>query len=228
MLAELRALPGVRMTIQEERVWVVWDALEDRFLHRLLGVAGVAFYVEHDRRWHRLACSLPTFRFPAEAAFRPLSQVLFPSPCCPLPAPTSFAQPILLRLTPDRQSRPTSALDCSLVELARWADTIPRARLAGLQACTLADRVLVLGQRLPFLAESKRYWGESVLAPLGMSVQPRWPEYAIREALGVGECDLLLLETGSKEDATEAQLIARANLRPLTRAALRLACPETR
>ena len=66
----------------------------------------------------------------------------------------------------------------------------------------------------------ERFWGESVLVPLGQRLDPELPSDAIREALGIAADELLLL-TGAA-----AEVISTAALWPLTRAQIRLALEE--
>ena len=70
---------------------------------------------------------------------------------------------------------------------------------------------------MPLLPSTRRYWGEAVLVPLGLRPEPNLPESALREALAVGEGDILLLDAGRVE------VVPGSVFRPLTRAGLLLA-----
>jgi hypothetical protein len=138
----------------------------------------------------------------------------------PVPAGDVSPDRLTLTLAPDARPRPASALTCSPGELARWADGTPAARLAALEAAWRKGFVLVLGARLPPLASARRYWGETVLVPLGYRPEPDLPPGALRDALGVTAEELLLL------DESSAEAVPRSAFRPLTRARVRLAARE--
>jgi hypothetical protein len=74
---------------------------------------------------------------------------------------------------------------------------------------------------LPPLATGERFWGESVLVPLGQRPEPDLPPLVLREALGIGSDELLLLT------ATAAEVIPLEVVQPLQRASLRLMLEET-
>src|SRR5262249_9797231 len=94
---------------------------------------------------------------------------------------------------------------------------VSAVRLAALRAACCQGRVLLRGERLPLLAGGERFWGERVLVPLGCRPEPELPESALREALALGDDELLLLGEGPPE------VVPEAALQPLTRARLRLA-----
>src|SRR5438552_1272829 len=83
-----------------------------------------------------------------------------------------------------------------------------------LAACR-GRRVLLLGERLPLLDGAERFWGETVLIPLGRRPEPELPESAVRAALGVGEEELLLFAN------VDVEIISRAALQSLSRARIR-------
>jgi hypothetical protein len=80
--------------------------------------------------------------------------------------------------------------------------------------------VLVRGARLPALPGGERFWGETVLIPLGFAARPDLAEPLLREGLGLGEEELALLTPAGVE------VIPHAVFRPLTRAGVRLALRE--
>jgi hypothetical protein len=75
----------------------------------------------------------------------------------------------------------------------------------------------LLGDRLPLLPDSKRFWGSAVLTPLGYRPDPSLPESALREALAISEDEMLLWGHDSVE------IIGRRAFTLLTRAGVRLA-----
>ena len=217
VLAGLRASPGIDVALAGGRAWVRWEAGDEEVLRRLLPVRGVELYVRRDGHWHRFGRHLPALAFPRALEYRPLHQVLFPAPVLPVPARPADLRPLRLTLVPDDRPRPATALECGLADLARWADAVPESRLAALRVAHRGGRVLLLGERLPEVAAGRRYWGEVLLVPLGYRTDPDLPAAAIREALGLAQEELLLLDEG------RAEVVPAPVLRPLTRAGLLLA-----
>jgi hypothetical protein len=219
-LAPLRAVPGLTVALVGDRAWLRWTP-DDAVLRAVLPISGVILYVELDGRWYRYGRHLPAFEVPARADYRPLAQVLTPAPLTPVAPKKQRADVVPLTLQPDSRPRPATALRCSRLELARWADTVPTARLEELRAARCGDRVLLLGSRLPPLPGGQRFWGDNVLVPLGQRPEPDLPPAVLREALGVGPDELLLLT------AAAAEAIPLEVVQPLQRASLRLMLEET-
>jgi hypothetical protein len=220
VLAELRALPDVRVIQQGEHAWVYWHPQEEAVLRRLLPVRDLELYVERDGLWYRYSQHLPAFTVPEEVTGQPLDRVIFPAPVQPLPPPTAVPRPCTLILVRDDRPRKTTGMLCELIELGRWADHATTAELNALRAARTGRRVLVLGEHLPPLAAGERLWGDRLLVPLGYRPEPGLPETAVAEALGMGTDDMLLL------DGQGPQLLTRTILYPLTRAGVRLALRE--
>lgn len=218
-LAELRAIAGVTVLIQESQLWLQWDSANDAVLKVLLPLPGVHLYVRREGVWYRFGASLPAFEMPPDGIFRPLHDHLFPAPVLPIPALPRhpFCEKVTVRLVPEDRPRSTSGLLVSLKKLLSWMEGIPTARLKALKAATWNGMVLVLGPRLPFLESGRRYWGEQVLRPLGFRAEPDLPESDFREALEMEGEDLLLLGEESVE------VIPGAAFGPLTRAGVRRA-----
>src|SRR5438132_10442345 len=96
-LANVRVVPGVTVYQHGDTAWVRWEHQEEDVLRRLLPIPGVIFYCWREGSWYRLGASMPAFEVPAEAAYQPLHQILFPAPVQPLPAPNERRwQPIRL------------------------------------------------------------------------------------------------------------------------------------
>jgi hypothetical protein len=234
-LAELRAVSGVQVGLEGDRAWVRWEPADERVLGVLLPVFGVELFECRDGQWYRPGNRLPVDHFPAELAYRPLCYVMAPAAVQPEAGAGIPLQAVKLELVPDDQPRPASALECSPEELARWADTVPTARLAGLEAaCRVRNPVssekpgfseprtiFLRGPRLPLLPASERFWGRAVLVPLGYRVEPPLPESALLELLGIGAEEIAILREG------KAEAIPRAAFESLTRSALRRAGAES-
>jgi hypothetical protein len=120
-------------------------------------------------------------------------------------------------LVRDDRPRPAGALCCPLAELAEWVEEATSRQMAGLQAAWCpAGSVLLLGERLPPLAAGERFWGRSLLVPLGFRPDPDLDEDALREALGLGGDVGILTAEG-------LEVVPRGAFGALTRAGLRLA-----
>lgn len=230
ILAGLRGRSGVQVALEGERAWVTWPEGDDEVLRRVLPVSGVELYVSREGRWHRFGCHLPRFGIVPEGVAEPLDHVLYPAPVQSVAPPSRELRPVALWLAPDHRPRQASAGAYALDELTAWADTVPSARLKTLLAACQGRRVLLLGRRLPSLLGGERFWGESVLVPLGYRPEPALPESALRAALGAADDELLLLKAagGSAKPQAAAEIIPRAVFEPLTRAGLRLALREAR
>jgi hypothetical protein len=226
LLADLRVRPDVRVTFTEGRAWVRWEPGDGAVVQRVLAVRGADVFARRGGLWYRPGRSLPAFGIPADEGARPLLHVLSPAPVRAEEV-TPQPRPVRLGMVRDDWPRPAAALDCPLGELGRWADRATSRQLAALEAA-IADpaqgpggpRVLLLGARLPPLADGVRYWGATVLVPLGFRPQPALPEGALREALGLGPGEWALLH----EDG--AEVMPRAAFRPVTRAGVRRALRE--
>ena len=216
-LAELRCVPGVRVALAGEQAWVRWQAGDERVLRRVLPIRGSELYFSRDNRWYPLGHHLPAFAFPADLKYRPLCEVLTPAPVQPVPAPGGNSGPFPLGLAADNSPRPTTAIACDLPALARWAENIAAPRLAKLYAAHRDGRILLLGERLPLLPSSDRFWGQRVLVLLGCRLDPPLPEIFVKQALGLADDELLLMR------AEKSEVLSRSMFAPLTRAGLRLA-----
>jgi hypothetical protein len=107
-----------------------------------------------------------------------------------------------------------------LTELGRWADRTSSARLASIQAARSGDQILLLGEHLPLLHPSERFWGRRILVPLGYALDPALPEGALSEALGLDAEEIVLVRS------EQTQIISQTALQTLTRSAIRLALGE--
>jgi hypothetical protein len=222
-LAAVRAVPGVRVLQTAQRLWVSWNG-DERVLRAVMSLPGVTLYAARDGTWQRLGARLPAFEVPAEGDYRPLHDVLFPAPAHPVPAPAEDAQrwvKQVIRLAPDDLPRATSALLIGLDAFLAWADTVPDARLRKLRGALSGTELFVRGTRLPLLAGGRRFWGERVLRPVGMRLEPDLPESVVRQAVRVNDDELFVLHADGRGEA-----IPDAALQPLARAALRRAVSD--
>lgn len=222
LLARLRTEVGVRAALTERHVWLRWEPGNERVLAVVMPIEGAILYQRIEGDWHRLGRLLADLDVPRDLEEKPLAHVLFPAPLASVPPPTLTAQPMSLTLAPDDAPRLATAMLAPTSTMLAWSDSVPTARLAKLTAACLGESLLILGERLPLLERSERFWGSQVLVPLGLAPVPALPESALREAAQVEE-DALLLLRPSRAEAIERELFS-----PLTRAGLRLAAREVR
>jgi hypothetical protein len=180
----------------------------------------VQLYACREGTWHRFGQSLPAFEVPQQLRFEPLYQVLFPAAVLPLPTGTTPIAPMRLSLQRDPVQRPTTAMICPLSALLAWVDTVPSARLERLHGVVRGGRILIVGDHLPLVDSSERFWGRLVLVPLGSRPDPDLPEAALREAAAAVAEELLVVRP------TGVEAVPREAFGPLSRAALRLAVED--
>lgn len=233
-LADLRREPGISVTLDCGRAWVVWDDWTDLdgtrpiLVERLLAIAGVEVFVRRGSRWHRPGESLPAFDLPAEVGRSGdrLDRLVFPDRLDIVPPPAERPRPVALRLVRDDRGvvRPASALRCRPRDLLPWAERAPSACVESVRGAWHAPaggepEVLLVGpsHRLPVVEDGVRFWGRSVLIPLGVRTEPELGERALREVAGAGEDDLVVFDDRGPE------LIPVDALRTLRRAMIRLA-----
>jgi hypothetical protein len=219
-LAPVRARNGVRVVLAGERAWVFWQAGDEDVLRCVLPVQGAELFARRDQHWYRVGERLPAFHIPDPREGTALTAHLVPTAVETVRRQPATWSPASLALVSDCQARPASALRGSLAGLARWADLATTRQLAGLRGAWLGDTVVLLGERLPALAGSERFWGGVVLVPLGYRVEPALPEAAMFQVLGLSEGELALV------DAMGVEVIDAAVFAPLTRAGVRRAARE--
>jgi hypothetical protein len=235
LLAELRDQSEIRVSIAGDRAWIWWqpelEAMQEILIKWILPLPAVELFTERGGRWYRWGEHLPAFgvSVPDDRRGVPLERIV-------LPKLVSAQRPESLRLDRVRvgvvrdercQSRPATALFCRLSELHVWAEQATSAAFAGLKAAWTGGagdergeaEVLVLGQHgsLPMSRTGVRFWGTDILVALGFRVDPDLAEPALKNAVGAGPNDLVVLRPDGFE------VIARASFRPLSRASVRLA-----
>jgi len=215
-LAGLRCAPRVRVMIDGDAAWLLWDAGNESVLREVLPVPGAELYVNRGGHWFRPGRRLPEAG-PPNLPELPLERVLLPAPFEPGAAPREVRQLSALRLVPDTRPRRATALHCSLPELLLWAEWATTRQIGSLRAAVSGSQVLLLGDRQPLLAKSHRFWGTRVLIPLGHRPEPALPESALRSALGLAPQELAVWT----QDKIE--VVPEEALRALTRAGVRLA-----
>lgn len=220
-LAGLRGLAGVSVLPGEEWSWVWWEAGDDRVLRAVLPAPGVELFEFRDDAWYRPGHRLPSFGLPPVSDGVALDRAVTPAPFSADRDPGPPPCPVALRLVRDARPRATTAALCPLAELVRWADSATTAEIEAIRGAISGDLTLLIGPALPAWPGSERFWGRSVLVPLGHESRPSLPEAILREALGATEAEILrLVPVG---DGVAIESIPTAAIRPLTRAGVRLA-----
>ena len=179
--------------------------------------AGAELFARRGDRWYRLGHALPAFEVAEVGAGEPLAQWVVPEPVEPAYHAKMQPAPVPLRLVPHDSPRPTTAVRCTLEQLAQWAENATSRQVACVQAVMCTGEAVLLGDKLPSLSGASRYWGQSVFVPLGFRPEPNLPESALREALELSADEIALL------DADGVEVIERSSFAQLTRAAARLA-----
>jgi MoxR-vWA-beta-propeller ternary system domain bpX2 len=237
VLADLRREGGIRVTIARGRAWVCWDdgpdaeATRRNLVERLLPLAGVEIFSRSGRAWRRPGECLPAFSLPVVEGpdGDRLDRLILPEPLEIVPPDADPPRPVPLRLTRDERAgaRPATALRCRPGPLAGWADRAPSAWIESVSAAWCAPagwgpgepEVLLIGpaNRLPHVDDGLRFWGDKVLIPLGYRAEPELSDRSVRDVVGAGPDDLVVVDEEGPE------LIPRQAFRPLRRATIRRA-----
>jgi MoxR-vWA-beta-propeller ternary system domain bpX2 len=215
-VAGFRSAPGVQVALHGGLAWVRWEPHQDYILQALLPVRGVQLYVQRDGLWYRHGGHLPAFDLPEQADYRPLYRAVTPVPVKPVPPLLPNLRPMTLSVVPDTTAQPPTAVRCRVKDVVKWADKLASTRLSGIRASWFEGGVVLLGPRLPAPIDGQRFWGETVLVPLGHRPEPNLCASAIREALAIAQGELLLLSTAG------AEVISLSAFQPLTRASIRM------
>jgi len=224
-LAGLRGSGGVSVFRGEEWSWVWWEAGDDRVLRAILPAPGVELFEDRGDAWYRPGQGLPSFGLPPAGDRVALDRAVVPAPFSAERDPGTPLPAVAPRLARDPRPRPTTAALCPLAELVRWVDSATSAEIGAIRGAIAGDSALLVGDALPAWPGSERFWGRSVLVPLGRSPRPDLPEATLREALGAGDGEILrLIPVGEgAEVEAEVEAIPTAAFGPLTRAGVRLA-----
>jgi MoxR-vWA-beta-propeller ternary system domain bpX2 len=215
-LGVLRGRADVRVLVRAGLVWAYWPPGDANVARLLLALAGAQLFCRRAGLWYRPGQCLPTFDVPGEDGAEPLAHVLFPAPVRPEVSTDRTWKPASLALVRDECPRPTTALRCSLADLAAWADNATSQQLARLEAA-LGDRaVLLRGERLPPLVGSERFWGRAVLVPLGHRPEPALAEGVLAAALELDAGEVAVL-------GAVIERVPSSAFGPVTRVGARLA-----
>jgi hypothetical protein len=219
-LGSARCARKIEVLPDGDHFWLRWDEADDRLLRLVLPLPGIELFVRRDTHWSRFGQRLPCPGPPENVQPQRLDQVLFPERVEPAPPGSAGLQPCRLHLVADDRPRPTTAARCALAALLYWADTATTAQLHAVRASRVGDEALLLGDHLPLLPGSVRFWGGRVLVPLGMRPEPALPESSLIEVLGLSDGEIAVLADDS------VQVFAADVFGPLTRSGIRRAAQE--
>lgn len=220
-LAPLRVHTDIRVHVLGNLAWLWWHVGDEVVLQRIGALHGAKVFARRDGKWYQPGQHLPAFEVPDDEGAQPLLRILTPAPVQAEHSTPSIL-PLTLQLVRDDRYRAASALCCSLADLAGWAEQATSKQLTLLTALRAGERVLLRGERLPPLPAAQRYWGRSILTPLGFRPEPEATEGVLREALRLQDEEIALLSEAGFE-AIDAR-----RFQPLTRAGVRLAVQEGR
>jgi hypothetical protein len=217
LLAELRCAPGVDVIADGEFAWLRWPSAQEFVTRRLLPIAGLTLFVRRDNCWYELGRRIPAVAVALDRPGVPLIKALTPTAIQPEMTANAATQKLSLTLTPDSTPRQTTAIRCSIAVLEKWIDQATTAQFAGLRAAVAHDEVLVLGGKLPVLPGNRRYWGNTILSPLGLRPNPPLSERVLSQALKLQTGSIALLEEASVEVLDNFAEVSRAGVRMASR-----------
>ena len=216
-LAAVRNRAGVRVHTDEGTAWVVWQGGSAEVVRCLRPALGVEFFTERGGEWFRFGSRVPTADRPPGGPGRSPDAALVPARVEPAPVRPGSLEPVRIGVVRGGTVQPATALRCRASDLLPWADTATTAELRAVRAARRNQDAILRGDRLPSIRGATRYWGTTLLVPLGSRPDPDLPPSVIRAACGVGSDALLVL------DESGAVVVPEAAFTPLTRAGIRLA-----
>lgn len=221
-LAAVRSQKQIKAHRIDGVIWLTWPSNTKEVAELIFPLFGAELYQRQRQHWFAFRRQLPTFDVPDLTNARPLADLLFPTSVSLPSVPGDLPPPMPLTLVSDSTPRLATAMQCKLVDLHDWLDSVPTVRFSELKALRQLDSILILGRDLPPIAESQRFWGTRLLTPLGSRYDPFFPEATLLDILDLASKQLLLLRP------TGMELIDQSHATPLTRAAVRLALREGR
>ncbi len=217
-LARFRTLAGLQVWNIDRRLWLRWQQQQPELATALLAIPEVWLFIPDGKHWRRLGSALPDFTVPTFDEGKPLDYFLHPAPLQPrFRSETQRVQPLRPQLVPSDAIQATTALRCSLAELADWAETATTHRLAHIEGMHRHTTVWLRGANLPRLPNAQAFWGQRVLCPLGQRLQPDWPEALWLNAARVEDNQWLIVTPEGFE------VLACDRFAPLSRAGIRRA-----
>ena len=172
------------------------------------------FFAVHQGRLRPLAARLPVARMP-KLQWHPLAELL------PVMLPASRAvsvSPPAIRPTLVRSHavRPIGGVLTTPAELLAYVDSVPIVRLAGCELAVDADRVLVVGERVPAVRGRRLAVDDNVAVEAGWAIDPAIATATLRGLVGAGGQDVVLAT------ADGIDVVAADRFVPLTRATAKL------
>ncbi|MHC4841499.1 MAG: hypothetical protein ACYTDT_11215 [Planctomycetota bacterium] len=191
-LAPLRLSPEVEIIVETDRAWLHWSGSASSIIERLLPIDDVKLFYELDGNWFPLGSRLPVNAPDLKPALS-LSELIQPVVELPLQHHRSVQQPSEMSLVPSTEPQPVTASLCRLQSLKTYAENATTAQLRGLEVAQAQGLVLIRGSSIPLIDSAERYWGVSVLCPLGFKPSFGLPDDVLIRASGAGATDILLI-----------------------------------
>ncbi len=224
--ADLRRDRHLRIVVQEDLAWIVWDSPDPALVHRLMTIPNSRLFSRESGGWTLLGNRVPSFNLPIDVDNgRSLVHEIIPAhlePTTPDSAPLSRVELRLVR-DPIGLERPATLLICDIGTLTEWADMAVSSAFDRLSGATSGRAAIVRGAPLPTIVATSRYWGNRVLCPLGFQLNPALPEPAILQAHNVPKDRLLIFHD---EEPVSHETVPLSVLVPLSRASIRIAMRE--
>lgn len=234
-LAPVRGRDGVRVAVAGDTAWVTWPAGADDVAACLRAVRGCEFFAHRGGTWFRFGARVPTSDGPPTDPGRPLAAVLVPAKFAVVPppdrvtgrppAPASGGRPtdcrVSVRLVRGGTPVPATGVVCRVADLLAWAESATSQELATVRGAVAGRRAIIRGKPVPSIP-GPRFWGDTVLVPLGFRPDPAVPADTLRAAAGAAAGELLVI--GSDESGEIAcEVVPLAAFGPVTAAGVLLA-----
>lgn len=217
VLGVFRDREVITVSIEGERVWIKWNAGEVSVVDRLLPLNNVELFRNESGKWYKLGSKIPFPNVPTSTTFVSLSSVLFPDQIVWRSPDEITGSLKKIGLKQACSVQKTTALLCPFGTFVEWAENASSFEISRLSGVFCDDCVLVLGENVPPIPEGTRFYGESVLLPLGYQLDPELTDTEVRSLLDSSQDEIVLIT------ADDAQLIAKSLINRLTRSAIRLA-----
>ncbi len=216
-LAPVRDRPDVLIVREGAIAWVRWAASHADVIRCLLPVPDVELFTTRDGHWFRFGRRVPASDRPPQGDARPLAGLVVPDRIEPISPPTSRTDPMRLSIARSSVHQAVTALACEIADLRNWSDSATTAELRSVRGAITGIRVLLRGKSLPFVPSATRYWGDTLLVPIGFRPDPDLPAQLIHAAVQAAEHELVVFGPNG------ADIVPTSAFEPLTRAGLRLA-----
>ncbi len=225
-LGRLIGVPGLRMGIVCDEIWVRGDSLDDTLEPLLYRIdEGQFYWIDADGvQLRERASRIPTVRLP-QLDWKPLAlwfDVELPDAGWPR-GRGDDSQRATLHLVPSDEWREPSLLVTTSAAWAEYAQTAPQIRLARWRfAVSDASEVIVQGEPLPPLPGERFQVLANIAVPVGWSWHPAVDAATVRQVFRVAAEDLVLWQSNERCEIVPADGFVVAS-----RSAVRMTLKET-